>query len=47
MIGRDHDRDQRIIQRFVNVGHVFGVLGEPVTGGDDSESDLMGGYVVE
>jgi hypothetical protein len=47
VVGGDHDRDQRVVQGFINVGHMLGVLGEPIAGGDNTEADPMGGYVAE
>lgn len=47
MVAGDHDRDQRVGERLVDVGGVLGVLGEPVEGGDDAVANLVGGYVVE
>jgi hypothetical protein len=36
VVGGDHDRDQRVVQGFINVGHMLGVLGEPIAGGDNN-----------
>ena len=47
MVGCDDDRDQRVVQGLINVGHVLGILREPGAGRNDAEADPVGGYVVE
>jgi hypothetical protein len=39
-----HHRDHLVVWSLVDVSHVFRVLKEPVTGGDDALTDLLHAY---